>query len=102
MEKDLNRLKLISDRFGKIGSTPKLEEYNITDQVQKMVTYIKRRATDKVSFNVEAPANPVITKISAPLFDWVIENLLKKRIGCHGWQRSYQYKNKRAHWACNN
>lgn len=80
MEKDLNRLKLISDRFGKIGSTPKLEEYNITDQVQKMVAYIKRRATDKVSFNVEAPANPVITKISAPLFDWVIENLLKNAL----------------------
>jgi signal transduction histidine kinase len=80
MEKDVNRLKLISDRFGKIGSTPKLEEYNITDQVQKMVTYIKRRSTDKVSFNVDAPANPVITKISAPLFDWVIENLLKNAL----------------------
>jgi len=35
MEKDVNRLKLISDRFGKIGSAPKLEEYNITEQVQK-------------------------------------------------------------------
>jgi signal transduction histidine kinase len=80
MEKDVNRLKLISDRFGKIGSTPKLEEYNITEQVQKMVAYIKRRATDKVNFIVEAPAVPVITKISAPLFDWVIENLLKNAL----------------------
>ena len=80
MEKDVNRLKLISDRFGKIGSSPKLEEYNITDQVQKMVAYIKRRATDKVSFNVQAPNDPVITKISAPLFDWVIENLLKNAL----------------------
>ena len=80
MEKDVKRLKLISDRFGKIGSSPKLEEYNITDQVQKMVDYIKRRATDKVSFNIEAPAEPVITKISGPLFDWVIENLLKNAL----------------------
>ena len=80
MEKDVNRLKLISDRFGKIGSTPKLEEYNITDQVQKMVAYIRRRATDKVSFNIDAPAGPVITKISGPLFDWVIENLLKNAL----------------------
>ena len=80
MEKDVNRLKLISDRFGKIGSKPKLEEYNITEQVQKMVAYIKRRATDKVSFVVEAPDNPAITKISAPLFDWVIENLLKNAL----------------------
>ena len=80
MEKDVNRLKLISDRFGKIGSAPKLEEYNITEQVQKMVNYIKRRSTDKVSFSVEAPPGPVITSISAPLFDWVIENLLKNAL----------------------
>ena len=80
MEKDVNRLKLISDRFGKIGSAPKLEEYNITEQVQKMVNYIKRRSTDKVNFSVEAPAGPVITSISAPLFDWVIENLLKNAL----------------------
>lgn len=80
MEKDVTRLKLISDRFGKIGSAPKLEEFNITDQVQKMVEYIKRRATDKVSFSVEAPPVPVITAISAPLFDWVIENLLKNAL----------------------
>ncbi len=81
MEKDVKRLKLISDRFGKIGSTPKLEEYNITDQVEKMVAYIKRRSPDKVNFIVEAPQeNPVIVKISGPLFDWVIENLLKNAL----------------------
>lgn len=80
MEKDVNRLKLISDRFGKIGSSPKLEDYNITEQVEKMVAYIKRRATDKVNFMVDAPKDPVITKISGPLFDWVIENLLKNAL----------------------
>ena len=58
MEKDVNRLKLISDRFGKIGSTPKLEEYDITEQVEKMVAYIKRRATDKVNFSIDAPPEP--------------------------------------------
>ncbi len=80
MQKDLNRLKLISDRFGKIGSAPKLEEHNVTEQVEKMVAYIKRRATDKVSFVVEAPQEPMITNISGPLFDWVIENLLKNAL----------------------
>jgi signal transduction histidine kinase len=80
MEKDVNRLKLISDRFGKIGSTPKLEEHNITDQVEKMVAYIKRRSTEKVSFILEKPDEEVITKISGPLFDWVIENLLKNAL----------------------
>lgn len=80
MEKDVDRLKLISDRFGKIGSAPKLEEYNVTEQVKKMVAYIKRRAPEKVNFVVEAPAEPAIIKISGPLFDWVIENLLKNAL----------------------
>jgi len=80
MEKDVNRLKLISDRFGKIGSSPKLEEHNITDQVEKMVAYIKRRSTEKVSFILEKPEEDVIAKISGPLFDWVIENLLKNSL----------------------
>ncbi|MEO8763259.1 MAG: HAMP domain-containing sensor histidine kinase [Ginsengibacter sp.] len=80
MEKDVDRLKLISDRFGKIGSTPKLEKFNVTEQVEKMVAYIRRRAPEKVNFKVEAPADPVITKISGPLFDWVVENLLKNAL----------------------
>ena len=80
MEKDVNRLKLISDRFGKIGSTPQLEEHDITEQIEKMVAYIKRRSTDKVSFILDRPEEKVIAKISGPLFDWVIENLLKNAL----------------------
>lgn len=80
MEKDVNRLKLISDRFGKIGSAPKLEERNITEQVEKMVAYIKRRSTDKVNFIIDKPEGEVVAKISGPLFDWVIENLLKNAL----------------------
>lgn len=80
MEKDVNRLKLISDRFGKIGSTPKLEEHELTEQIEKMVAYIKRRSTDKVSFIIIKPEEKVIANISGPLFDWVIENLLKNAL----------------------
>ena len=81
MEKDVDRLKLISDRFGKIGSAPKLEEKNIVEQIKNMVAYIKRRSTDKVSFTVDTAGNEVIlAKISGPLFDWVIENLLKNAL----------------------
>ncbi len=81
MEKDVDRLKLISDRFGKIGSTPKLEEKDIIEQVKSMVAYIKRRASEKVIFNLDTNNNEVIkAKISAPLFDWVIENLLKNAL----------------------
>lgn len=80
MEKDVNRLKLISDRFGKIGSAPQLEEHEIIGQVENMVAYIKRRSTDKVAFIIARPEEKVYAKISAPLFDWVIENLLKNAL----------------------
>ncbi|WP_462252728.1 sensor histidine kinase [Ferruginibacter sp.] len=81
MAKDVDRLKLVSDRFGKIGSTPQLEEKNIVIQIEDMVAYIKRRATDKVNFSINSfNETEIIAMINAPLFDWVIENLLKNAL----------------------
>lgn len=81
MEKDIDRLILVSDRFGKIGSTPHLEETNIVTQIENMVAYIKRRATDKVSFVINTHhSTTILALINAPLFDWVIENLLKNAL----------------------
>jgi signal transduction histidine kinase len=81
MEKDVSRLRLVSDRFGKIGSTPQLEEKNIIEQVRNMVEYIRKRAGAKVSFTVKTHSlDNIPVKISAPLFDWVIENLLKNAL----------------------
>jgi signal transduction histidine kinase len=81
MSKDVDRLKLVSDRFGKIGSTPQLEEANIVQQVAQMVSYIKRRAPEKVIFKVTSQEERDIpVMINAPLFDWVIENLLKNAL----------------------
>lgn len=81
MEKDVNRLKLVSDRFGKIGSIPQLEEHNVVLQVNSMVEYIRKRAPGKIRFITEYPGpQQVIAKLSPPLFDWVIENLLKNAL----------------------
>lgn len=81
MAKDVDRLKLVSDRFGKIGSTPALEETDIIAQVKNMMEYIKRRATDKVVFSLNTNNEEEVTAlINPPLFDWVIENLLKNAL----------------------
>lgn len=81
MEKDVDRLKLISDRFGKIGSIPKLEERNLVDQINFMIDYIKKRASGKVQFTFDTGGESFIPGlISPPLFDWVIENLLKNAL----------------------
>lgn len=80
MEKDVNRLKLISDRFGKIGSTPQLEEHNVVVQVQDMIAYINRLAPEKIKIELHTSEEEIKAHISAPLFDWVIENLLKNAL----------------------
>lgn len=80
IEKDVSRLRLVSDRFGKIGSTPQLDERNVVAQVRHMVDYVQKRAGGRVSFAISAQAENITAKISAPLFDWVIENLLKNAL----------------------
>src|SRR5690606_30558961 len=68
-------------RFGKIGSAPKLEACNVITQVSAMVEYIKKRAPDKIVFTLDHEgAQEMICNISPPLFDWVIENLLKNAL----------------------
>jgi hypothetical protein len=81
LEKDVGRLRLVSDRFGKIGSTPHLEEIDLINQINIMVDYMRKRATGKINFSVNSHGRqPVVAQVSAPLFDWVIENLLKNSL----------------------
>jgi len=81
LDKDVGRLELVSDRFGKIGSKPQLETREIISQVSAMVDYMKKRAPGKVSFSImHGNDEKIFASISPPLFDWVIENLLKNSL----------------------
>lgn len=81
LEKDVDRLRLVSDRFGKIGSTPQLEETDLIRQINSMVDYMRKRATGKIIFTVNTHGKQeLVAWISPPLFDWVIENLLKNAL----------------------
>jgi len=80
LRKDVDRLKLITERFSKIGSVPQLEEKDVTQQVDAMMQYIKKRAPQKVTFTMHAQENEIPAMISPSLFDWVIENLLKNAL----------------------
>lgn len=81
IQKDVDRLKLVSDRFSKIGSTPQLEKSDLIYQIQQMLDYMRRRTTSKVLFHFDTDGREHIdAKISPPLFDWVIENLLKNAL----------------------
>ncbi len=80
MQKDLDRLKLVADRFGKVGSAPQLEEENLIIRLQNMVDYMQKRAPSKVSIGLTTNNNDVPVNISGPLFDWVIENLMRNAL----------------------
>ncbi len=81
LEKDVDRLRLVSDRFGKIGSTPQLEKTDLVSQITNMVDYMKKRAAGKIVFSINTHGlEQLPAMISAPLFDWVIENLLKNAL----------------------
>lgn len=80
MQKDLDRLKLVADRFSKVGSTPQLEEENLMIRLRNMVDYMQKRAPSKVAISLQTNADDVPVNISGPLFDWVIENLIRNAL----------------------
>lgn len=80
MDKDVQRLRMVADRFSKIGSEPKLEETDIREIIVNVTDYMQKRASSKIRIDAQVPDQPVIRKASAPLFSWVIENLCKNAI----------------------
>lgn len=80
MEKDVSRLQLIADRFSKIGSIPQLKEENLVDRLQGMVEYMRMRKPQRVTIDFEHAEEDVQVLLSGPLFDWVIENLMRNAL----------------------
>ncbi len=80
MEKDVQRLESITERFSRIGSAPVLEPSNITAVIEDTIDYLKNRSSRKVIYKLHMPAEPVIVPLNVSLFRWVIENLCKNAI----------------------
>jgi len=85
LQKDTGRLELIADRFSKIGSEPKMEPINIYDELESMRAYMQRRASRRIEFDFPDPATPKkMVHINPPLFNWVLENLLRNALDAMG------------------
>ena len=80
MNKDVERLQLIADRFSKIGSLPEPVPSNLNEMMPHVVEYMSRRISNKVQMECHMPQQPVIVKLNASLFEWVIENLCKNAV----------------------
>ena len=80
VEKDVNRLQTIAERFSKIGSKPELEELDIVQETAKSFEYLKSRASKQVAFSFSAPDYAVPVKFNPELHSCTIENLVKNAI----------------------
>ena len=80
LEKDVERLKTISERFSKIGSIPALNDLDINETVQQNFDYLKSRISTKVDFTLRKTYEPVLVPHSRILMSWVIENLIKNAV----------------------
>jgi len=81
LRNDVTRLELIAERFSKIGSAPELQPINIFSEMEECRSYMERRAPRKVSFHFPNPdSTPLFVNINPPLFDWVVENLLRNAL----------------------
>ena len=79
MENDVKRLEMVADRFSKIGSKPVLQNHGVFEVVSVFTDYFKVRVSDKIKFVVSGDEQ-VEALINIPLFDWVLENLLKNAV----------------------
>lgn len=80
LDKDVSRLRLISDRFSKIGSKPELAIVSLQEVLAHVVDYIDRRTSHNVVIRCQLPDHDVMVNINAALFEWVIENLCKNAV----------------------
>lgn len=80
MRKDMDRLKIITERFSKIGSDPALSDLPINVILQTAVGYMQDRAPKSISIELKNSKEPIFCEINVPLFEWVVENLVKNAI----------------------
>ena len=79
MENDIKRLEIVADRFSKIGSKPKLEDHSVYEVVKDFVDYFRVRVSKNISFEMDGNKR-LHAGLNVPLFDWVLENLLKNAV----------------------
>jgi len=79
MERDVKRLEVVADRFSKIGSVPSLTSHVVYQTIHDFVHYFKVRTSEKITFEIIGDQT-VEAKLNIPLFDWIIENLLKNAV----------------------
>lgn len=80
IEKDIERLNVITDRFSKVGSIPELTPLNLCLMISNTVNYLQKRSSGHIKFEIILPQNEVIIPFNPQLISWTLENLIKNGI----------------------
>jgi signal transduction histidine kinase len=80
IEKDIARLNLITDRFSKVGSIPKLIPSDLTSVIKETVSYLQKRSSEHIKFKIQLPNKKIIIPLNPQLISWTLENLIKNGI----------------------
>ena len=80
MERDVERLQMVAERFSKIGSKSEPVVADVNVVVERAVGYMKRRSPAKVQYELSLSDAPLLAALNIPLLEWVIENLCKNAI----------------------
>lgn len=81
LDKDIDRFKVITDRFSSIGSNPNLELVNLPETIDNTVVYLRKRISTKVNFVMHThPDSHISAKVNPSLFAWVVENICKNAV----------------------
>jgi signal transduction histidine kinase len=86
LDKDVKKLQIVTERFSNIGSIPVLKPENVFYLVNNVVTYLRPRVSSKIIFEIETLSRNIEALVSAPLFEWVLENLCKNAVDAMGTQ----------------
>ncbi len=84
LDKDIRKLRVVTERFSSIGSTPTLKDENIYQLINNVVSYLQPRVSSKINIEVYTLSETIQAKVHAPLFEWVIENLCKNAVDAMG------------------
>ena len=84
LDKDIRKLRMVTERFSSIGSKPVLKSENIYNLITNVVSYLQPRVSSKINFEVYTLSENILVQVHAPLFEWVIENLCKNAVDSMG------------------
>ncbi len=81
LNRDIERLNMITERFSKIGSKPNLQKEDLGLALSQSIDYMRQRTSKNVEFELKFPEKVIVhANLSVPLFEWVIENLCKNAV----------------------